>query len=424
MGKRSRTRYIKGSPEERFWPKVNKDGPVAPLRTELGQCWLWTAGVAPSGTPLFSVEASKTINGRRWIYEQQHGPTKPGWVVAGICGTPTCINPGHAAAMTHRDALKVQRELVAARGGRKRPELCRRQLHPLPQRGACQPCAQAAREAANRAQRENRQPRPTCRYGHEYPDAQTTPGKHRTCPTCQASNRKTCSVDGCEREHRYLGFCDLHGRRWKQTGTTADPPAQRTEAERFWAKVDRSGEHWLWIGGGPPSAGQFRTADGRAVSPRRWAWVDAYGRPAPELNRMLVTCDEPLCIRPEHVEATTAAGFAAATAAAQPTCSRGHEWTPENTRISPRGVRVCRACHRNKQRDRHVAGTRGIGYVKILRGDPCSYCGAPSEHVDHIVPVTAGGRSHWSNLTAACAACNQSKQARDLLTFLLDRLPT
>lgn len=35
-----------------------------------------------------------------------------------------------------------------------------------------------------------------------------------------------------------------------------------------------------------------------------------------------------------------------------PTCARGHDFTPENTRHNPRGHRVCRRCHRDDERDR------------------------------------------------------------------------
>jgi len=35
-------------------------------------------------------------------------------------------------------------------------------------------------------------------------------------------------------------------------------------------------------------------------------------------------------------------------------CKRGHEFTPENTRITPEGWRNCRACHRIKMRKRNA----------------------------------------------------------------------
>lgn len=62
-----------------------------------------------------------------------------------------------------------------------------------------------------------------------------------------------------------------------------------------------------------------------------------------------------------------------------------------------------------------------VAYAKILRNDPCSYCGAPTEHLDHIVPLSKGGDHDWTNLTAACASCNLSKGTDSLLHFMLRR---
>jgi 5-methylcytosine-specific restriction endonuclease McrA len=67
------------------------------------------------------------------------------------------------------------------------------------------------------------------------------------------------------------------------------------------------------------------------------------------------------------------------------------------------------------------ASKETLDYAEILRGDPCSYCGAPVQHIDHIVPVVAGGRSEWQNLAASCQACNQAKHASSLLAFLAAR---
>lgn len=58
-------------------------------------------------------------------------------------------------------------------------------------------------------------------------------------------------------------------------------------------------------------------------------------------------------------------------------------------------------------------------YVKILRKDPCVYCGEPSEHIDHIVPFADGGPTDWSNLAPTCASCNLRKSRKSLLEFML-----
>lgn len=61
-------------------------------------------------------------------------------------------------------------------------------------------------------------------------------------------------------------------------------------------------------------------------------------------------------------------------------------------------------------------------WARVLIYDPCAYCGAPAEHIDHIMPKAKGGPAQDpGNLTAACEPCNESKGARSLLTFLLVR---
>jgi 5-methylcytosine-specific restriction endonuclease McrA len=60
-----------------------------------------------------------------------------------------------------------------------------------------------------------------------------------------------------------------------------------------------------------------------------------------------------------------------------------------------------------------------IEYLRILRGDICSYCGKPAGTVDHIVPVASGGTNDWDNLTSACSSCNSRKHDRSLLAFLV-----
>ena len=56
--------------------------------------------------------------------------------------------------------------------------------------------------------------------------------------------------------------------------------------------------------------------------------------------------------------------------------------------------------------------------VRELDGDSCAYCRSPAAlsvatyEVDHIVPVSAGGRASLDNLAWTCPACNRSKGSR------------
>lgn len=42
----------------------------------------------------------------------------------------------------------------------------------------------------------------------------------------------------------------------------------------------------------------------------------------------------------------------------------------------------------------------------------CAYCNEPSEHIDHIIPLSRGGRHSIGNLTGACKPCNLSKGSK------------
>lgn len=53
-----------------------------------------------------------------------------------------------------------------------------------------------------------------------------------------------------------------------------------------------------------------------------------------------------------------------------------------------------------------------INELAKLYQQPCAYCGAPSDHIDHIVPLSRGGRHSIGNLTGACKSCNLSKGAK------------
>ena len=50
--------------------------------------------------------------------------------------------------------------------------------------------------------------------------------------------------------------------------------------------------------------------------------------------------------------------------------------------------------------------------IKKLLGNPCTYCGAQSQHVDHVLPLSRGGEHRIGNLVGACAGCNLSKGAK------------
>lgn len=85
----------------------------------------------------------------------------------------------------------------------------------------------------------------------------------------------------------------------------------------------------------------------------------------------------------------------------------------------------------SKQRYRDSYAASGITAAELaaFRGsaERCFYCNASllgrERHVDHMIPLSRGGRSEWSNLVVACARCNLSKADRRLEDWWEDWQP-
>ena len=58
------------------------------------------------------------------------------------------------------------------------------------------------------------------------------------------------------------------------------------------------------------------------------------------------------------------------------------------------------------------------GWLLENRGKPCTYCGQPATHIDHVTPLSRGGVHQWSNLVLACKVCNFMKQDLTVDEFL------
>jgi hypothetical protein len=60
-------------------------------------------------------------------------------------------------------------------------------------------------------------------------------------------------------------------------------------------------------------------------------------------------CRNPRCCNPDHLDPVTHAVNMSRGAHAMKThCKHGHEYTPENTYVNPRGSRECRVCIRDR----------------------------------------------------------------------------
>lgn len=128
--------------------------------------------------------------------------------------------------------------------------------------------------------------------------------------------------------------------------------------QRFWSKVQMTESCWLWVGAIKENGyGRFRF-DGRAQHAHRVAYQAMRGEVPSELE-LDHLCRNRRCVNPDHLEAVThrendlrGVGVSAIHARAT-ACPKGHPYDADNTYITRRGGRACRACHRASETRRH-----------------------------------------------------------------------
>jgi hypothetical protein len=100
----------------------------------------------------------------------------------------------------------------------------------------------------------------------------------------------------------------------------------QTSEERFWSKVDKSGDCWLWQGchlkrtNQKISYGQVRFKN-ELIYAHRLAWEFTFG-PVPEGKEICHHCDNPICVRPSHLFLGTHLDNM------QDASGKGRMWTP------------------------------------------------------------------------------------------------
>lgn len=77
---------MRGTPEERFWDKVDRRGP--------DECWEWRGAVGARDKGQFRV-GGKMVYVTHFSYELTHGKIPDGPYLLSRCKNSLCVNPDH-----------------------------------------------------------------------------------------------------------------------------------------------------------------------------------------------------------------------------------------------------------------------------------------------------------------------------------------
>lgn len=119
---------------------------------------------------------------------------------------------------------------------------------------------------------------------------------------------RPCAVDGCADKALVRDLCDMHYQRSRSVGglRPGQPPRRfSSDEERFWAKVDKSTDCWLWLARKDEKGYGIFSIKSRLIRAHRYAYEADSGTSIPIGMLIDHKCGVPSCVNPQHLRVVT-----------------------------------------------------------------------------------------------------------------------
>ena len=85
---------------QRFWPKVDMDGPIPECRPDLGNCWIWTASFTTYGYGAFDHNSAHVF-----AYKLSGRTIPDGMELDHLCRNRACVRASHLEPVSSRENI-------------------------------------------------------------------------------------------------------------------------------------------------------------------------------------------------------------------------------------------------------------------------------------------------------------------------------